>query len=135
MKNKTHFGRDGADSFLDVFITDAGSAQTLLVCKPNSYSASGAKEYFGRHLADNVVTFSDFAPNPKEEEVLRGVDLFRRNNIQAIVAVGGGSVIDMAKLINYFGNTGQTLDDYATGDLPASVETCPMLAGRFVPMV
>lgn len=106
----------------------AGASQTLLVCKPTSFLASGAKELLASHLPNNVVTFSDFSPNPKEADVVRGVDLFRHNTIKSIVAVGGGSALDMAKLIRCFGSTGQTLDDYLAGKLPVSAETCPMLA-------
>ena len=38
-------------------------------------------------------------PNPTYEKVKEGVVLAREKNIQAIVAVGGGSVIDTAKAI------------------------------------
>lgn len=45
------------------------------------------------------VTFSDFTPNPLYEDVCKGIDLFLKENCDAILAVGGGSSIDVAKCI------------------------------------
>ncbi len=43
--------------------------------------------------------FSDFAVNPSLEDALAGIDQFRQLNPDLVVAIGGGSVMDMAKLI------------------------------------
>ena len=48
------------------------------------------------------VLFSDFTPNPKYEEIVVGVDLFRAEKCDGIVAVGGGSAIDVAKCIKLY---------------------------------
>lgn len=48
------------------------------------------------------VRFSEFAPNPVYEDVCKGVDLFRSSGCDAILAVGGGSAIDVAKCIKLF---------------------------------
>ena len=45
------------------------------------------------------VMFSDFTPNPLYEQVCRGVDLFQITRCDTILAVGGGSAIDVAKCI------------------------------------
>lgn len=51
-------------------------------------------------------SFCGFTPNPRYEEVMTGLDLFRREQCEAIVALGGGSCIDVAKCIKlYNGNT------------------------------
>lgn len=39
------------------------------------------------------------APNPKIERVREGVTLCREHQIDVVLAVGGGSVIDCAKVI------------------------------------
>jgi alcohol dehydrogenase len=44
-----------------------------------------------------VETFSDVHPNPRDFEVMRGAEVFRAKNCDAIVAVGGGSPMDCAK--------------------------------------
>lgn len=48
------------------------------------------------------VLFDSFGPNPLYEDVVRGVELFEKNGCNAIVAVGGGSCIDVAKCIKLF---------------------------------
>ena len=54
-----------------------------------------AKEY-------EVVSFNGYSPNPKYEEVLAGLKLFKENNCDAIIAIGGGSCMDVAKAIKLF---------------------------------
>lgn len=46
--------------------------------------------------------FTGFTPNPKYEEVLEGVKLCRQERCTSVVAVGGGSAIDVAKCIKLF---------------------------------
>lgn len=66
----------------------------------HSFKKSGAKKALSKVFEHyNSVEFSNFSPNPKQEEVQQGYELFKHNNIQLMIAVGGGSVIDMAKLI------------------------------------
>lgn len=48
----------------------------------------------------NIVELPGIKPNPTYTQVLRGVELVRKNNIDLILAVGGGSVIDCAKAIS-----------------------------------
>jgi alcohol dehydrogenase class IV len=43
--------------------------------------------------------FSDFTPNPVYEDVCKGIDLFQITKCDCILAVGGGSAIDVAKCI------------------------------------
>lgn len=45
------------------------------------------------------VVFSDFTPNPVYEDVCKGIDLFQITKCDCILAVGGGSAIDVAKCI------------------------------------
>ena len=45
------------------------------------------------------VSFSDFTPNPLYEQVCKGIDLLKDEACDAILAVGGGSAIDVAKCI------------------------------------
>lgn len=45
------------------------------------------------------VKFSDFTPNPLYEQVCKGIDLFQITQCDTLLAVGGGSAIDVAKCI------------------------------------
>lgn len=47
-----------------------------------------------------VTELSGVEPNPRIETVRAGVELCRKNNIEVILAVGGGSTIDCAKVIS-----------------------------------
>ncbi|MBR4759348.1 MAG: phosphonoacetaldehyde reductase [Lachnospiraceae bacterium] len=49
-----------------------------------------------------IVRFSDFEPNPRYESVVNGVRIFRRESCEAIVAIGGGSAMDVAKCIKLY---------------------------------
>ena len=51
------------------------------------------------HKLPNAVIFSGFTPNPKYEEMLEGLRLFKDRGCGAIVSIGGGSCIDVAKTI------------------------------------
>lgn len=48
----------------------------------------------------NVVELAGINPNPRYTQVLEGARLVRENNIDLILAVGGGSTIDCAKAIS-----------------------------------
>lgn len=56
----------------------------------------------------NIVELSGIKPNPSYAQVLEGGRLVRENNVDLILAVGGGSVIDCAKAIS--------VSAYAEGD-------------------
>lgn len=47
----------------------------------------------------NVKELSGVTPNPRTEKVYEGIKLCREHQIQLVLAVGGGSVIDCAKFI------------------------------------
>ena len=50
-------------------------------------------------LGIEKVLFSDFTPNPQYEQVCKGIDLMKAERCDSILAVGGGSAIDVAKCI------------------------------------
>lgn len=51
------------------------------------------------HADFTVFELSGIAPNPKIASVRQGVDLIKENDIDVILAVGGGSVVDASKAI------------------------------------
>ena len=78
-------------------------SKIFLVTGKHSFEASGSKEKLDPFLKNKtVVHFSDFSTNPKVEDAERGVSLFLEQQCDFILAVGGGSVLDMAKLVNAF---------------------------------
>ena len=77
-------------------LLEVGSKRYMLVCD-TSFSFLPIKDYF-----HPTAIFNEFTPNPLYEQVCSGVRLFNENHCDAIVAVGGGSTIDMAKCIKLY---------------------------------
>ena len=48
------------------------------------------------------VHFSGFSPNPSYEQVVEGLKLFKSENCDSLISIGGGSAIDTAKNIKLF---------------------------------
>ncbi|MBP5788320.1 MAG: phosphonoacetaldehyde reductase [Kiritimatiellae bacterium] len=117
-----------APGFLASFLADVPPAQVLIVTGPSSWHRSGASAWFATHCSGHGPLFDDFSPNPQELDLLRGIDLFRAHSIRAVIAVGGGSAIDMAKLIAFFAPNHYTLDDFLAAAIPPSACSAPVLA-------
>ena len=78
----------------------AGCEKPLLVCG-HSFDKLNIKEEVSRTIPQCVL-FQDFSPNPTYEQVCKGVDAFNDGGCDSIVAIGGGSAIDVAKSIKLF---------------------------------
>jgi len=73
----------------------------FIVVGKTSYQKTGAEDIIGKLFnKDQVVIFNDFKINPQITDVYRGAEMFRNSHADVIVSIGGGSAIDMAKLIN-----------------------------------
>ena len=48
------------------------------------------------------ILFSDFTANPKFDDIVKGIELFNKENCDFIVSIGGGSSIDTAKIIKLY---------------------------------
>ena len=83
---------------LSQLIRELEGRKVLLVCG-NSFDRLVIS---GPILELNPVQFRQFSPNPVYEDVCKGVELFRRENCDAILAIGGGSAMDVAKCIKLF---------------------------------
>ena len=75
----------------------------------------------------NVSTYSDVTPDPKIENVLEGYEIATENNIDLIVAIGGGSSMDCAKAINILLTNGGSIRDYE-GRNKVNNPTKPLIA-------
>jgi alcohol dehydrogenase class IV len=76
----------------------------FLVRGRSSYLQCGAANKLHKiwqQINCQVTEFNQFSTNPKEEELHIGLELFNKTKADCIIAVGGGSVLDMAKLIRY----------------------------------
>ena len=55
-------------------------------------------------LKIQVTKFDDFTANPRYESVKKAIQIFNRKEYDIIIAVGGGSAIDVAKCVKLFSN-------------------------------
>ncbi len=76
------------------------STKVLLVCD-SSFPFLSIKGDIER-MEVPYVTFDQFTPNPLYEDVCKGVDLFQSAKCDTILAVGGGSSLDVAKCIKLY---------------------------------
>ena len=85
-------GKDGLRNIIRAY-------KKLLIVHGSSYNRYDIKKIF-----DDIphVDFTDFDSNPLYEDVCKGVDVFNSHNCDVIVAIGGGSAIDVAKCIKLF---------------------------------
>ena len=77
-----------------------GSTKVLLVCDI-SFPFLSIKDDI-EQMGMPLVMFDQFKPNPLYEDVCKGVQLFQASKCDTILAVGGGSTIDVAKCIKLF---------------------------------
>lgn len=72
----------------------------LIVCDSAFQFLLTRDEYLS--IDAKYVIFDQFTPNPLYEDVVKGVKCFRDNGCDAILAIGGGSAIDVAKCIKLY---------------------------------
>jgi len=97
------FGRD-SEQQLAQLIRQYGGTRVLVHYGGGSARRSGLLDRTFNTLREAGISFVELGgvvPNPLLSKVQEGIDLCRREQIDFILAVGGGSVIDSAKAIGY----------------------------------
>ena len=74
-----------------------GATKVFVVCD-SSYPFLNIKSNI-ENMDTPHVLFSDFTSNPVYDDVCKGIDLFQITKCDTLLAVGGGSAIDVAKCI------------------------------------
>lgn len=100
---KILFGKDQING-LESLLTDYKVKNLLLVYGKGSIKSLGIYDKVisvCRNLNINVFFEKDVRPNPEITSVRNGIQTCRENNIDFILAAGGGSVIDCAKSIGF----------------------------------
>jgi len=124
-----NLARPGALGNLRTVVNRFGAKNILLVTGAGSYSACGAEEAVATQFSDmHPLRFHRFSTNPKLDEARAGADLAIRSGTDLIVAIGGGSVIDMAKLIKVFSCDPGNAEEYALGKKQFAGSSVPLIA-------
>jgi len=109
----TSFGF-GASSLLEKVLGELGIARPLVVTDPGVRAAGVADGVVDRTGDVGPFTWFDRTPpNPTEEAVLEATEVFRAAGCDGIVAIGGGSSIDLAKGVALMATHPAPLVDYA----------------------
>ena len=83
---------------LSGILQEVGCRKLFLVID-SSYPFLNIKDAIEALPVVEKVKFSDFTPNPLYEQVCNGIELLKTSQCDTILAVGGGSAIDVAKCI------------------------------------
>ena len=123
------FGQD-AERQTGALVRAQGARKVLLHFGGQSAQRSGLLDRIRASLDDAGIAHVELGgvvPNPRLSLVYQGIDLAKREAVDFVLAVGGGSVIDSAKAIGYgAANEGDVWDFYAgkrkaTACLPVGV--------------
>lgn len=81
------------------FCRQLGGKKVLLVTDTGVLKTPWVKEVEDSLIQSGTdyVIFSSISPNPRDYEVMEGVECYRENQCNIILALGGGSVLDAAK--------------------------------------
>lgn len=91
---------------IEDFLKNASIRKFMLVCD-SIFPYLQVSHFFEKltlRTGIEFIIFNEFTPNPQYESVVKGVELFNKEKCQAIIAIGGGSTIDVAKCIKLYSN-------------------------------
>ncbi|MGN0531443.1 MAG: phosphonoacetaldehyde reductase [Eubacterium sp.] len=95
------------DNYTDIDeVFERYGVQRPFLCCGKSFQKSEAFEYIKKF---NPVIFDHIRPNPRFEDMIDGAELFNRESCDFLIAAGGGSPMDSAKMIRLM-----TTNDIAT---------------------
>lgn len=97
------FGKKGEDKVGEL-INALNCKKVLVHFGGNSAKKSGLLDRVFDSLTQSgidYVSLGGVVPNPRLSKVYEGIDLCKKENVDFILAIGGGSVIDSAKAIGY----------------------------------
>lgn len=122
------FGKDRLDELTDVL--NGYGKKVLLAYGGGSIKHNGLYDKVTKLMSDNqneVFELSGIEPNPRIDTVRRGIEICRNEEIDVILAVGGGSTIDCSKAV--------ALGTFYDGDAWDMVLERRGLDGKAVPIV
>jgi alcohol dehydrogenase class IV len=120
----------GCSNDVGKWLKDLGSSKILLVTDAGlkNIGVAGRIENRIRNEDLTVVTYSDVKENPTVENVHEGRDLIKKENIDAVVALGGGSSMDAAKAMGILSAHDGSIVEYELGLKPFVRNGPPLIA-------
>lgn len=108
-----HFGT-GSFEIIGNEVTELGGSFGLVLADPNVVSAGSFQSVSASldKLSIPYVVCTEVEPEPNIESVQPGLDILKKSKADVIIALGGGSTIDTAKVIAIIGKMGGDVNDY-----------------------
>ena len=132
MINRMHFEYDELAKIESII----ENKKCCFIVGRNSFTKSGFEVFLKNSRINNYIIYSDFSINPKFDEILNAVKVVKGFDPEIIVGIGGGSVLDTAKLVSIFATfpKDKIIEKYIIGDeiiLERNIELCliPTTAG------
>lgn len=103
MKQLLYYTTDDIVTILHAKLRGLKATHVFIVHGKGSYIACDAAEVM-REACNGILVaeFADFSVNPKDEEAQLGLQMILDAHPDVIIAIGGGSAMDMAKLIRHY---------------------------------
>lgn len=101
LPTKVIFGR-GVNAGIGDALAKAGISRVLLLYGGNSVHQTGVYSDIAGSLSEKGISFVEcpgVKPNPVISKTREAIEMVKANELEAIVAIGGGSVIDSAKAV------------------------------------
>ena len=107
------FGR-GSLKYAGVCAKLLGASKVFVVSDPGVENAGWVDKLFTILRAENLdfVYFNEVVANPRDYQVYNGVEMYKREGADIVLALGGGSPMDTAKGIALLASNGGNLRDY-----------------------
>lgn len=129
LPTKIIFGQPACEA-LPVELAALDAQKVLLVSDPGlaEIGLVGQVQAALQEAGIDVAVFTAVSTNPTTDEVAAGLDLARTHKADALIALGGGSPIDVAKGIALVLANGGSYADYQWGGKPITKRSWPLLA-------
>ena len=123
------FGQPAADALPGV-LSEIGAERILLLSDAGLDALGLVGQIAKRLRADGyqVAVSAQVQSNPTVGDVEEALALARKADVQALVALGGGSVIDVGKAVGLLRTNGGRYADYQWGGRPITLPILPMVA-------
>lgn len=114
---------NGSIAYLPELLAEMNLEQSFLVIDQKVRQSNFGRSFDGIYGE----LFDDFGTNPTFSQVNNGVCLFHKDKYDSIIAVGGGSAIDLAKIVGLTAINGGIAEDYFCGK-KAEIQSVPIVA-------
>ena len=96
-------------------ISFIGSKKILILTGKKSFKKSASEKFIRGQLSfysGEHTYYSDFQANPKLEDLNKAIEVLKPFEFDLIIACGGGSVIDFAKLLKIYVNKKELIENF-----------------------